>query len=117
MRTSAERESGKDLGWFFDQWLWRPGYPELDTQWSYDPREQRVYLQIAQRRRFGNFRLPLVVELVRRNGSVLRATVEVPAQQSSRVVVPIDLDAPPARVILDPDADLLAAISPPRKKR
>jgi aminopeptidase N len=117
LRRALEGASGRDLGWFFDQWLRRPGYPELDTRWSYDPREQRVYLQIAQRRRFGNFRLPLVVELVRKNGSILRATVEVPAQQDSRIVVPIDLDAPPARVILDPDADLLAAISPPRKTR
>lgn len=117
LRRALEEASGRDLGWFFNQWLRRPGYPELDTHWSYDPREQRVYLQIAQRRRFGNFRLPLVVELVRKNGSILRATVEVPPQQDSRIVVPIDLDAPPARVILDPDADLLAAISPPRKSR
>ena len=117
LRRALEGASGRDLGWFFDQWLRRPGYPELDTHWSYDPREQRVYLQIAQRRRFGNFRLPLVVELVRKNGTTRRATVEVPAQQASRIVVPIDLDAPPARVILDPDADLLAAISTPRKSR
>ena len=117
LRRALEGGSGRDLGWFFNQWLRRPGYPELDTEWSYDPREQRVYLQIAQRARFGNFRLPLVVELVRKNGSILRATVEVPAQPDSRIVVPIDLDAPPARVILDPDASLLAAISAPRTQR
>jgi aminopeptidase N len=117
LRRALEGASGRDLGWFFNQWLRRPGYPELDTRWSYDPREQRVYLQVVQRRRFGNFRLPLVVELVRKNGTSRRATVEIPAQQESRIVVPIDLDAPPARVILDPDADLLAAISTPRKSR
>ena len=117
LRRAMEGASGRDLGWFFDQWLRQPGYPELETSWSYDPREQRVYLQIAQRRRFGNFRLPLVVELVRKNGSMLRATVEVPAQSDSRIVVPIDLDGPPARVILDPDANLLAAISQPHRQR
>ena len=117
LRRALEAASGRELGWFFDQWLRRPGYAELDTRWSYDPREQRVYLEIAQRRRFGNFRLPLVVELVRRNGTTRRATIEVPAQANSRIVVPIDLDAPPARVILDPDADLLAAITPPRRQR
>ena len=117
LRRALEGASGRDLGWFFRQWLTRPGYPELDTKWSYDPREQRVYLEVAQRRRFGNFRLPLVVELVRRNGSILRATVDVPAQADSRIVVPIDLDAPPARVILDPDASLLAAITQPRRQR
>ncbi len=117
LRRALEGSSGRDLGWFFDQWLRQPGYPELETSWSYDPREQRVYLQIAQRRRFGNFRLPLVVELVRKNGSPLRATVDVPAQSESRIVVPIDLDGPPARVILDPDANLLAAISQPHRQR
>ena len=117
LRRALEGASGRDLGWFFSQWLRRPGYPELDTEWSYDPREQRVYLQVAQGRRFGSFRLPLVVELVRKNGTTRRAVVEVPPQPESRIVVPIDLDAPPARVILDPDADLLAAISAPRRKR
>ena len=117
LRRALEVSSGRELGWFFDQWLRRPGYPELATSWSYDRQGRRVYLEIAQGPRFGSYRFPLVVEVTKADGSIARATVEVPARERSRVAVPLDLDAPPARVTLDPDAELLAAIDTPRQRQ
>ncbi|NUO64170.1 MAG: M1 family metallopeptidase [Gemmatimonadaceae bacterium] len=117
LRRALEVSSGRELGWFFDQWLRRPGYPELATEWSYDRQGRRVYLEIAQGPRFGSFRFPLVVEVTKADGTTARATVEVPAQPRSRVAVPLELDAPPSRVALDPDADLLAAIDTPRQRQ
>ncbi len=38
LRGALEDASGRDLGWFFEQWLRRPGYPELRAEWS--PRER-----------------------------------------------------------------------------
>ncbi|HEX8851337.1 MAG TPA: M1 family metallopeptidase [Gemmatimonadaceae bacterium] len=117
LRRALEERSGRELGWFFEQWLRRPGYPELTTSWSYDRRGRRVYLEIAQGPRFGSYRFPLVVEVTKADGSTARATVEIPAQERSRVAVPLDLDAPPARLTLDPDVDLLAAIDTPRQRQ
>ena len=117
LRRALEVSSGRELGWFFDQWLRRPGYPELTTSWSYDRQGRRVYLEIAQGPRFGSYRFPLVVEVTKADGSTARAMVEVPAQERSRVAVPLDLDAPPARLTLDPDVDLLAAIDTPRQRQ
>ena len=31
-----EQASGKDLSWFFEQWLKRPGIPKLTGTWRYD---------------------------------------------------------------------------------
>ena len=117
LRRALEASSGRELGWFFDQWLRRPGYPELATTWSYDREGRRVYLDIAQGPRFGSFRFPLVVEVTKADGTTARATVEVPAREQSRVTVPLELDASPTRLTLDPDVDLLAAIETPRRRQ
>jgi hypothetical protein len=41
--------------------------------------------------------------------------VEVPAAPSTHIEFPLALDARPRRVTLDPDAQLLAALDPPRE--
>ena len=107
LRTALETSSGRDLRWFFDQWLRRPGFPEIAWTWSYDQAAQRVYLVVRQRPRFGNFRFPLVVEVEQRNGVISRTTVDVPAAASSRFELPFLLDAAPRRIAFDPDAQLL----------
>ena len=117
LRTAFEGVSGRDLRWFFDQWLRRPGYPEVATTWSYDRATRRVYLVLKQRPRFGNFRFPLVVDVERADGVVVRATVEVPAAPSTHLELPLALDSSPRRVTLDPDAQLLADLDPPREQR
>ena len=117
LRVALEGASGRDLRWFFDQWLRRPGYPEVATTWSYDRAARRVYLVVKQRPRFGNFRFPLVVEIERADGVVVRATVEVPAAPSTQIEFPRALDASPRRVTLDPDAQLLAVLDPPCEQR
>lgn len=33
-RNVCERVSGRSLEWFFQQWIYSPGYPELDYWWS-----------------------------------------------------------------------------------
>lgn len=116
-RASMERASGRDLRWFFTQWLRRPGYPEVAASWSYEPRGRRVYLQVVQRGRFGVFRFPLTVEVRRGDGTTARATIEVPAARSTRLVVPLELSERPAGVILDPEASLLARLGPVAERR
>jgi aminopeptidase N len=32
-RRVVEETAGRDLGWFFDQWLRSPGYPRLEAEW------------------------------------------------------------------------------------
>jgi len=113
LRAALERSSGTDLRWYFDQWLRRPGHPQLAVRWSYDSTARRLVLDVRQERRFGFFRLPLVVA-IEGGGTgapvTARATVEVPAEGESRLVMPIDVEMRPTRVALDPDVDLLAEL-------
>jgi aminopeptidase N len=43
-----ERISGKSLDWFFDQWLYKAGYPELRVRHTYNPQTRQLSLDVEQ---------------------------------------------------------------------
>jgi aminopeptidase N len=107
LRRAVEGTSGRPLGWFFDQWLRRPGFVEATTSWRYDAQEKQVVATIVQGTRFGAYRFPLTVAITDGSGRERRATIDVPASATSTSAVPIDLDAPPRSVTFDPDVRVL----------
>ena len=111
LRTAMERASGQRLAWFFDQWLRRPGYPELDVTWSYDPSSHQVSLDVVQGSRFGAFRVPLTVALHEADDAIRRETVVIPAEQHTRLVLTERPSSAPRSLELDPDVDLLARMA------
>jgi len=106
-----QRTSGQRLGWFFDQWLRRPGFAEVASRWSYDERTRRVSLGIAQGQQFPPFRFPLVIEIREASGAVRRVTVPVGASRVQRFTLPVRLDRAPEKVILDPDVQILGSFT------
>ena len=113
LREAVEHASGQKLDWFFDQWLRRPGFPEIDVTWSSDPSSHQVTLDIVQGSRFGAFRFPLTVELRDgTGGAVRRATVLIPAETRAHLALPLGVQpAPlPRTLVVDPDVELLARI-------
>ncbi len=64
-RSAVERASGTDLRWFFDQWLYRPGYPVLEVETGPDPEAGglQVTLRQVQGTYAPRFRLPVTLEL------------------------------------------------------
>jgi aminopeptidase N len=109
-QRAVEATSGQQLGWFFDQWLRRPGYPTPVVTWDYDTATTRVTVTVEQERaRFGAYRFPLTLAIHETSGAVRRITIDVPAQPRTTVELPPALAARPSRVVPDPDVDLLAA--------
>jgi aminopeptidase N len=110
LQAAMERASGQRLDWFFDQWLRRPGYPEADVTWSYDASSHQVLLDVVQGGRFGVFRFPLIVVVHDSAGGVRRATVTVPAERQTHLVLTDRFASAPAALEADPDVELLARL-------
>ncbi|HKC40879.1 MAG TPA: M1 family aminopeptidase, partial [Gemmatimonadales bacterium] len=106
-----EKASGKDLSWFFHQWLYQPGYPQLDVTWQQDAGAGRMLVGITQRQKpeWGLFRIPaLTLEFRAADGRTLRRDVAVSGAETSARV---DLPFPPTEVRVDPDGKLLLRVT------
>ena len=102
-----EGASGADLSWFFHQWLYQPGYPQLDVTWRYDAGARRVLVGITQRQKpqWGLFRLPvLTLEIHGADGAVARRDVAVTDRATD---LRFDLPFAPTEVRVDPEGKLL----------
>jgi aminopeptidase N len=108
-RRAVEATSGQQLDWFFDQWLRRPGYPTPILTWEYDSTAARVSVTVDQERsRFGAYRFPLTLAVHDASGPPRKVVIDIPAQRRTTVRLPFAVTARPARVVPDPDVDLLA---------
>jgi len=95
----AEKVSGENLKWFFDQWLYRPGIPQLNIERSID--NDDVKLRITQQG--VKFDFPLEVAFVRADGSILKQTITVSDQMVEFKIKVSDVKS----VVIDPDIKLL----------
>ncbi len=109
LQAAMEKASGKKLDWFFDEWLRRPGYPEVDAQWRYDPQAHEAVIDVHQSARFGTFRFPLLIDVVDSLGGTSRAMLSMPADTAVHTIR-IASRRTPAEVVLDPKVTLLAAM-------
>ncbi|MFN2398280.1 MAG: M1 family metallopeptidase [Gemmatimonadaceae bacterium] len=107
LQRAMERASGKELGWFFDQWLRRPGFAELRTRWNYDANRGIVVIEVEQSDRFAPYRFPLTVEVIDANGIARRSTLDVAPTRKQRLTLEA-VRARPRRIVFDPGVELLA---------
>ncbi len=111
LRSAVELAAGRDLKPFFAQWLTRPGFPELDTAWSYEAGTGKFVLSVKQSGRFGHFTVPLTVEFTDGGGTAHRARLIVPAQAATTFTLGAGLRATPVKMKIDPDVALFARIT------
>jgi aminopeptidase N len=97
----AEKVSGKDLKWFFDQWLYRSGVPKLYL--SQHDSGAKTNLRILQ---MGNFyRLPLTLLLTTKSGQEKRQSIVLTKPETT-----LEITLPNQKiqdVVLDPDSEIL----------
>ncbi len=48
LRLAFEKVSGEDLNWFFNQWFFKAGHPQLELKRSYDPEKKEVTVTVEQ---------------------------------------------------------------------
>ena len=64
LRLAFEEVSGKDLNWFFNQWYFGSGHPEVDIDYVYNDQNKKVNVTIRQKQA-GNkaFSFPLAIDI------------------------------------------------------
>jgi len=98
--------TGEDYGWFFEQWLYKAGYPECKIKVSHDEKLGHAQVRIEQTQKSDDgmtpkvFRFPLTVEFVAESGERSRYTVQV-SERIHGFYYPIK--DRPKQVIIDPD--------------
>ncbi len=98
METAAER----DLGWFFDQWVYGTGAPHLTVSHSW--RANKLTLKIVQTHKVTGlvpaaFRLPIEVEFNAGNKKV-RRKIDITKRDQTFV---IETAERPTHIVIDPD--------------
>jgi aminopeptidase N len=114
LRRACEEETGRNLSWFFDQWAYHGGHPELKVTRTWDENARTLILTIEQVQEVDAltplFRLPLTLEVVS-GGKRLRIPLDL---QGRRETIHVPLPSRPRYVALDPEHDFLKRMDFPR---
>lgn len=102
-RKAMEAASGRDLKWFFDQWVHKAGHPELKVRWRYEDDDNTVRIKIEQTQKVDDqtplFRLPTSVEITEDGGRVRSIPIVIDGA-AQELIVPTA--ARPKMVRIDP---------------
>jgi aminopeptidase N len=111
LRRAMEGASSRSYGSFFDQWLRRPGVPEVQVGWAWSAESRSVLVAAMQRGAAPPYALRIPVVVTDAAGNVTRATVEAPAVPHAIMRVPGDYPVRPRSVVIDPDSWMLARLT------
>jgi aminopeptidase N len=95
----AEAVAGRDLAWFFDQWLYQPGIPVLKMEMKLKDNELKI--EINQDKHL--FRFPLEVMVVEEDGETTTHRIEVKGRETEFKLK----TKGPVKVSFDPERKLL----------
>jgi aminopeptidase N len=110
LRAVFEEVAGRDLEWFFTQWLTRPGVPKLEGSWRYDDDSKQVVITLTQAQAAEPYRLNVEIGIVPTASAM--PTIERLAVTGRTTVVGIPMASAPASVTIDPGTWLLAEMGP-----
>ena len=109
-RYALEEVSGRGLEWFFDQWCFRPGSPNLNVEIEYDAKSRELLIDVEQTQhidvRTPAFRFTLPIH-VRTAGGDRVLAIEVSEKEKAYRSV---LDGVPEIVAVDPELHVLSIV-------
>lgn len=111
LRLAIEEATGRNLEWFFDQWVFGAGHPEIECQWSWDEKHRQVRLRIKQTQKVAgdtsHFRFKLDVRVWKDARTFKDESVEVRDQGRTFAFTARER---PACVQVDPHGYVLKAL-------
>ncbi len=114
-RRAMEEASGRELGWFFEQWLYRPGQLRIAGSWTYDARAKQVRVSLEQRQGDENLiRMPIEIGVYMKGQA--SPTIERVQLDAKSHLFTINAASAPDDVRLDPNAWVLMDATLVRRK-
>ncbi|TDL99211.1 MAG: peptidase M1 [Flavobacteriaceae bacterium] len=107
LQSALEEVSKRDLDWFFNQWYYGSGHPEIVANYKYNPTTKKLEIDLVQTQKGQTFEFPLTIDYLVQ-GKTRQTSVWVKSTKSQRIEVPIELA--PELVILNANQDLLCTL-------
>ncbi len=63
LRLAFEEVTGKDLNWFFNQWYFREGHPELNIKYNWNDATKTQQVILSQNQKTDVFLLPMKIDI------------------------------------------------------
>lgn len=109
LRLAFEAVTGEDLNWFFNQWFFKKGHPDLEITKEYDAAKKMLHVTVKQTqsvRENAAFILPFAIDVyTSTSGKAMRTNVRMTAPQET---FSIAVDREPIWVSVDAERMLLA---------
>jgi len=107
LQEAMETASGQALDWFFDEWCFKAGVPELEVSTSWDDAFKTLRVVIEQKQKTDEnvpvFKMPVEIEV---DGRRVRAWID-----RSRNELYFPMEAKPSFVLIDPRGRLLKKLT------
>ncbi|MCJ7579704.1 MAG: M1 family peptidase [Candidatus Aminicenantes bacterium] len=101
-----EKVSGKDLSWYFKQWLYQPGQPKYTGHWTYDKTAKELYIKLDQVQENGLlFRMPVEFGIYTEDKTL--PTIKTLDIKNMENEFSFSLEEEPREVVIDPNINLL----------
>ena len=94
-----EEASGKELSWFFNQWIYHGGHPKIEGSWHYDENSKTLSIELTQSQASGLFKFPIDIRV--------GADLKTIAMDKKSQTYSLPLTSKPAKIALDPNIWLL----------
>jgi len=119
LRRAAEETTGRDLGGFFDQWVFRAGHPDLKASFAWDEKKKTATVTVKQVQGTDDdtpsvFRMPLTISFAL--GGRRRHDLKVSLEEREHAFQAV-LPSRPKWVTFDPGFRILKTLdfTPPRE--
>lgn len=100
-RRAMEEASGRELGWFFEQWLYKPGTLKVAGGWTYDASTKQLRIALDQVQTDGSlFTMPLEIA-VHTSGQATPTMHRLQLNARTNVFT-LEVPSEPTEVRLDP---------------
>jgi aminopeptidase N len=86
LRKIFEETSGMSLQWFFDQWFYRAGHPELNVEFSIDQDSSELSVKVIQVQEEDAFEFPLEIKVAYSDGHEELRTLNIKEKEEEEKI-------------------------------